>query len=85
MPPSRRISYIRLASSPALPLVHLVHGGPHGVFGDAWHNRWNAHVFAAPGRAVALVNFHGSTGFGEEFTTSIHGAWGEHPTATSLP
>jgi dipeptidyl aminopeptidase/acylaminoacyl peptidase len=67
-----------------LPLVHLVHGGPHGVFGDAWHNRWNAHVFATPGRAVALVNFHGSTGFGEVFATSIHGAWGEHPTADVL-
>ena len=40
--------------------------------------------FAAPGRAVALVNFHGSTGFGEAFTTSIHGAWGEHPTADVL-
>ncbi len=67
-----------------LPLIHLVHGGPHGTFGDAWHNRWNAHVFAAPGRAVALVNFHGSTGFGEAFTSSIHGAWGEHPTADVL-
>ena len=33
---------------------------------------------------MALVNFHGSTGFGEEFTTSIHGAWGEHPTADVL-
>ncbi len=71
-------------STGPLPLVHLVHGGPHGTFGDAWHNRWNAHAFAAPGRAVALVNFHGSTGFGEAFTTSIHGAWGEHPTADVL-
>ena len=70
-------------STGPLPLVHLVHGGPHGTFGDAWHNRWNAHVFAAR-RAVALVNFHGSTGFGEAFTTSIHGAWGEHPTADVL-
>ncbi|HEX2368138.1 MAG TPA: S9 family peptidase [Acidimicrobiia bacterium] len=71
-------------STGPMPLVHLVHGGPHGTFGDAWHNRWNAHAFAAPGRAVALVNFHGSTGFGEAFTTSIHGAWGEHPTADVL-
>ncbi|HSB62097.1 MAG TPA: hypothetical protein VLI67_10280, partial [Vicinamibacteria bacterium] len=43
------------------PLVHLVHGGPHSAFGDAFHLRWNAHAFAAPGYLVALVNFHGSS------------------------
>lgn len=67
-----------------LPLVHLVHGGPHGVFGDQWHWRWNPHVFAAAGYRVALVNFHGSTGFGEAFTRSILGQWGEKPAADIL-
>lgn len=62
------------------PLVHMIHGGPHGAFGDTWHFRWNAHTFASPGYVVALVNFHGSTGFGHEFTHSIQGAWGEFPT-----
>jgi dipeptidyl aminopeptidase/acylaminoacyl peptidase len=62
------------------PLVHMIHGGPHGAFGDTWHFRWNAHAFAAPGYVVALVNFHGSTGFGHEFTQCIQGAWGELPT-----
>jgi dipeptidyl aminopeptidase/acylaminoacyl peptidase len=61
------------------PLVHMIHGGPHGVFGDAWHWRWNAQVFAAPRRLVAMVNFHGSTSFGEAFTQSIQGAWGDRP------
>lgn len=61
------------------PLVQLVHGGPHGAFGDAWHWRWNAAVFAAPGQVVAMVNFHGSTGFGERFTASIHGRWADQP------
>ena len=28
------------------PLVHMIHGGPHGIFGDQWHWRWNAAVFA---------------------------------------
>ena len=63
----------------ATPLVHLVHGGPHGAFGDQWHARWNAQAFAADGATVALVNFHGSTGFGQAFAQGIQGAWGEMP------
>lgn len=60
-------------------LVHVVHGGPHGVFGDTWHWRWNAQVMAAAGHRVAHVNFHGSTGWGNDFAASIHGAWGDLP------
>lgn len=60
-------------------LVHLLHGGPHGVFGDSWHWRWNAQVVAGAGHRVAHVNFHGSTGWGQDFTASILGAWGDLP------
>ena len=63
-----------------LPLVHMIHGGPHGVFGDQWHWRWSAQAFAAPGYLVALVNFHGSTSWGQAFTRSIYGRWGGLPT-----
>lgn len=66
------------------PLVHMIHGGPHGTFGDTFHFRWNAHVFGAPGYVVALVNFHGSTSWGQAFTESIQGAWGEMPTEDVL-
>jgi len=66
------------------PLVHMIHGGPHGTFGDVWHYRWNAHAFAAPGYVAALVNFHGSTSFGHESTRSIQGAWGQMPTEDVL-
>lgn len=62
-----------------LPLVHMLHGGPHGVSGDAWHWRWNAQALAGAGYRVTLVNFHGSTGWGDAFATSIHGAWGDRP------
>ncbi len=55
------------------PLVMMIHGGPHGTFGDYFHFRWNAHLFAAPGYIVALPNFHGSTSFGQDFAISIHG------------
>ena len=61
------------------PLVHLIHGGPHGVFGDQWHYRWNAQAIAARGYVVVHVNFHGSTSWGQEFAESIQGAWGERP------
>lgn len=61
------------------PLLHLIHGGPHGVFGDGWQWRWHAQTFAAEGYLVAMVNFHGSTSFGQDFAMSIHGAWGDRP------
>jgi dipeptidyl aminopeptidase/acylaminoacyl peptidase len=61
------------------PLLHLIHGGPHGSFGDVWHWRWNSQVFAAKGYAVAMVNFHGSLGWGQDFASSIVGEWGDKP------
>ncbi len=66
------------------PLVHLLHGGPHSTFGDTWHWRWCAARFAAEGWVVAMVNFHGSTSFGHDFTGSIHGDWGSRPTQDVL-
>lgn len=61
------------------PLLHLIHGGPHGTFGDDFHFRWNAQTFAAPGYITAMVNFHGSSSFGEDFAESIVGAHGDKP------
>jgi dipeptidyl aminopeptidase/acylaminoacyl peptidase len=61
------------------PLVHLVHGGPVGTFGDNFHLRWNAQLFAAPGYVVAMVNFHGSSSFGQKWVESILGAHPEKP------
>lgn len=61
------------------PLVIMIHGGPHSIFGDQWHYRWNAHLFAEPGYVMALPNFHGSTSFGQEFAQSIHGSHADLP------
>jgi len=66
------------------PLVHFIHGGPHGMFGDAWHWRWHAWTLAARGYVVACVNFHGSTSWGQDFAACIQGAWGEKPTKDVL-
>lgn len=61
------------------PLVMLIHGGPQNAWSDNFHFRWNAQMFASPGYVVAMVNFHGSTGFGQLFTDSISGDWGGKP------
>ncbi|MEP7027725.1 MAG: S9 family peptidase [Candidatus Eisenbacteria bacterium] len=63
------------------PLVHVIHGGPHGISGDQFHPRWNGHLFAAPGYIVAMVNFHGSTSWGQDYAQCIQGHWGEYPMA----
>jgi len=61
------------------PLVQVVHGGPHGISPDAFHFRWNGQAFAAPGYVAALVNFQGSTSWGQDFAKRIQGAWGDRP------
>ena len=66
------------------PLVHLIHGGPHGTFGDTWHWRWHAQTFAARGYVVACVNFQGSTSWGDDFARRIQGAWGDRPAGDVL-
>jgi len=61
------------------PLLQNVHGGPHNGVTDGWHWRWNPQLMAAAGRVVVSVNFHGSSSFGDAFTRSIRGAWGDKP------
>jgi dipeptidyl aminopeptidase/acylaminoacyl peptidase len=62
------------------PLKFLLHGGPQGAWGNSWTYRWNAELFAATGNyVVVMINFHGSTGYGQKFTDSISGDWGGKP------
>lgn len=61
------------------PLVQMIHGGPIGTFPDQFHFRWNAQAFAAAGHVVALVNFHGSSSFGQKWVESILGAHADKP------
>jgi dipeptidyl aminopeptidase/acylaminoacyl peptidase len=62
------------------PLKFLVHGGPQGDWGNSWTYRWNAELFASTGSyVVVMINFHGSTGYGQNFTDSISGDWGGKP------
>jgi dipeptidyl aminopeptidase/acylaminoacyl peptidase len=61
------------------PLLVLLHGGPHTMWGDSWSYRWNAQVFAAPGYGVLMVNRRGSTGYGQKFSDGVVHAWGGAP------
>ncbi len=58
------------------PLMQVIHGGPHASWGDVWHWRWNAQLFAAAGYVVSMVNYHGSSGWGQSFMDSINGDFG---------
>ena len=63
------------------PLMQVIHGGPHTCWNDTWHWRWNMQLFAAHGYVVAGVNYHGSTGWGQEYISSINGDWGRRELA----
>ncbi|MBU8898919.1 S9 family peptidase [Corallococcus sp. H22C18031201] len=61
------------------PLAFLIHGGPQGSFGNHFHYRWNPQVYAGHGYVAVMVDFHGSTGYGQGFTDAIRGDWGGKP------
>ena len=61
------------------PVAFLIHGGPQGSFHNQWHYRWNAQTYAGLGFAVVMIDFHGSTGYGQAFTDSISRDWAGKP------
>lgn len=61
------------------PIAFIVHGGPQGSFGNMFNSRWNAQLWAAQGYGVVMIDFHGSTGYGQAFTDSIARDWGGKP------
>ncbi len=66
-------------STKKYPLAFLIHGGPQGSFGDHFHYRWNPQTYAGQGFVAVMIDFHGSTGYGQEFTDSISKNWGSKP------
>jgi len=61
------------------PVAFLIHGGPQGSFGNHFHYRWNPQAYAGAGYAAVMIDFHGSTGYGQAFCDSIRGDWGGKP------
>ena len=70
---------VGLAPGAKAPVAFVIHGGPQGSSSDNFHYRWNPQVFAGAGFAVVMIDFHGSTGYGQAFTDSIRGDWGGKP------
>ncbi|HEX5502058.1 MAG TPA: S9 family peptidase [Thermomicrobiales bacterium] len=66
----------RLTRRGKYPLVLMIHGGPHGQYGDAFFHEFQ--VLAARGFGVLYVNPHGSSGRGAAFAKSLRARWGEH-------
>jgi dipeptidyl aminopeptidase/acylaminoacyl peptidase len=61
------------------PVAFLIHGGPQGSFGDHFHYRWNPQAYAGAGYAAVMIDFHGSTGYGQAFCDAINQDWGGAP------
>ena len=53
------------------PMIVVIHGGPHGQQGPAFN--FKNQVYAAKGWATLMVNFRGSTGYGQAFADGIFG------------
>ena len=51
------------------PLIVIIHGGPHGQQGPAFNLK--AQVYASKGWATLMVNYRGSTGYGQRFADAI--------------
>lgn len=61
------------------PVAFLIHGGPQGSFGNDFHYRWNPQAYAGAGYAAVMIDFHGSTGYGQAFCDAIRDDWGGKP------
>lgn len=61
------------------PAILMIHGGPESSLANEFHYLWNAQNFAGAGYAVVMIDFHGSTGYGQAFEDAIRGHWGDRP------
>ena len=56
------------------PLILNVHGGPQSQWMDSFRGDWQ--IYPGAGYVVAFANPHGSTGYGQAYTSEISGDWG---------
>ena len=65
-----------VAKDAKIPLVTLVHGGPHGIR-DYWLYDREVQLLASLGYGVLRVNFRGSGGYGQAFQEAGYRHWGD--------
>ncbi|MGH7659592.1 MAG: S9 family peptidase [Vulcanimicrobiaceae bacterium] len=63
------------ANGTPAPLVHAIHGGPHGAYG--WSYFFEFQLLASLGMHVIYGNPRGSQSYGEDFADAITGRWGD--------
>lgn len=51
------------------PMIVMIHGGPHGQQGPGFNAK--AQIYAAQGWAALMVNYRGSTGYGQKLADAI--------------
>lgn len=57
------------------PLILVIHGGPHNMFGYEFEDR--VQLLSANGYGVLFINPRGSNGYGQQFSNGCMKAWGE--------
>ncbi len=60
---------VALGPTGSAPMIIVMHGGPHGQQGPAFNAK--AQVYAGLGWATLMVNYRGSTGYGQKLADAI--------------
>ena len=66
---------VKAGSGVKHPAIIQIHGGPHGMYGLGMFHEMQ--LMVAKGYIVLYTNPRGSAGYGEDFTTTTRGRWGE--------
>jgi dipeptidyl aminopeptidase/acylaminoacyl peptidase len=70
--------YVPTDANAPHPTVLFIHGGPHAAHGHAFF--YDVLALTSAGYAVLMINYRGSTGYGNAFATAINANWGYHET-----
>jgi dipeptidyl aminopeptidase/acylaminoacyl peptidase len=60
---------VGLSPTQKYPLITMIHGGPHGQQGPGFNQK--AQIYAGQGFASLMVNYRGSTGYGQKLADAI--------------
>lgn len=68
------IKPVHFDSNQKYPLVLVIHGGPHNMFGYEFEDRMQ--LLSSKGHAVLFINPRGSSGYGQSFSSGCVLNWG---------